>query len=151
MLAFLQYIYTLTLDTAIQNAPPVLSSLLVMSQQYQLDHLRRLVVYRMHEKLSPESAEGIAEVASICGCESLMIRAWRMLGSGNATEADAGLAAVRMSRGGGSGGGSGSGIGRNGSYDSGFGSETRGSGRGRGSNPGLGIKGYAGELQGDGM
>ncbi|KDQ08090.1 hypothetical protein BOTBODRAFT_119059 [Botryobasidium botryosum FD-172 SS1] len=73
-LAFLQYLYSLSLLTPLQHAPPVLSALLLLSTTYDLSHLQSLVKHAMHRALSPATSVGVYEVATLCGCQSLQIR-----------------------------------------------------------------------------
>ncbi|KAG8969389.1 hypothetical protein FRC03_003080 [Tulasnella sp. 419] len=78
-LAFLQYIYSTALITPLQHAPPVLSSLLLLSTTYELPHLESLVKHAMHKALSPSSSVGVYEVATLCDCQSLQIRALKVV------------------------------------------------------------------------
>lgn len=78
VVALVQYFYALDLVTPVQLAPPVLSSLLVLSKQYDIPDLERRVVDQMHRRLSPETADGIISVAGISGAKMLMIRALRV-------------------------------------------------------------------------
>lgn len=74
-LALLQYLYTLALLTPLQHAPAVLSQLLLLGSTYNLPHLQRLVRHAMHRALVPSTSVGVYEVATLCGCQSLQIRA----------------------------------------------------------------------------
>ncbi|KAJ3747105.1 hypothetical protein DFH05DRAFT_1414266 [Lentinula detonsa] len=74
-LALLQYFYTLSLTTPLQLAPAVLSQLLVLATNYQISHLETLVKHAMHRALSNSTSVGVYEVATLCGCRSLQIRA----------------------------------------------------------------------------
>ncbi|KAJ3877989.1 hypothetical protein F5051DRAFT_406893 [Lentinula edodes] len=74
-LALLQYFYTLSLTTPLQLAPAVLSQLLVLATNYQISHLEALVKHAMHRALSNSTSVGVYEVATLCGCRSLQIRA----------------------------------------------------------------------------
>ncbi|THV03851.1 galactose oxidase [Dendrothele bispora CBS 962.96] len=74
-MALLQYFYTMSLLTPLQHAPAVLSQLLVLSVTYQLTHLESLVKHAMHRALSNSTSVGVYEVATLCGCRSLQIRA----------------------------------------------------------------------------
>lgn len=78
-LAFLQFLYTRQIITPLQNQPPVLCGLLAIAKQYDLPDLEEAVVHVMHEKLADETALGIYEIATLCGCTSLQIRALRMV------------------------------------------------------------------------
>ncbi|KAI6147103.1 hypothetical protein BKA82DRAFT_1004565 [Pisolithus tinctorius] len=74
-LALLQYFYSLALITPLQHAPAVLSQLLILSSTYQISHLQSLVKHAMHRALSNSTAVGVYEVATLCSCRSLQIRA----------------------------------------------------------------------------
>lgn len=73
-LALLQYFYSLALITPLQQAPAVLSQLLVLSSTYQIPHLQSLVKHAMHRMLSNSTSVGVYEVATLCSCRSLQIR-----------------------------------------------------------------------------
>ncbi|KAF5382645.1 hypothetical protein D9615_002796 [Tricholomella constricta] len=75
VLALLQYFYTTALVTPLQHAPAVLSQLLVLATNYGLDHLESLVKHAMHRALSNSTSVGVYEVATLCSCRSLQIRA----------------------------------------------------------------------------
>lgn len=77
VVALVQYLYVLDLVTPVQLAPPVLSSLLLLSKAYNLPDLERRVVHLMHQKLSAQTADSIISVAGISGAKSLMVRAMR--------------------------------------------------------------------------
>ncbi|KAG1751225.1 hypothetical protein EDB19DRAFT_1926166 [Suillus lakei] len=74
-LALLQYFYSLALITPLQHAPAVLSQLLILSSTYQIHHLESLVKHAMHRALSNSTSVGVYEVATLCSCRSLQIRA----------------------------------------------------------------------------
>ncbi|KAJ6508565.1 hypothetical protein C8R45DRAFT_859667, partial [Mycena sanguinolenta] len=74
-LALLQYFYSLALLTPLQTAPAVLSQLLVLATNYQIEHLQTLVRHAMHRALSNSTSVGVYEVATLCSCRSLQIRA----------------------------------------------------------------------------
>ncbi|KXN93395.1 Protein ral2, partial [Leucoagaricus sp. SymC.cos] len=74
-MALLQYFYSLALITPLQHAPAVLSQLLILGATYQLDHLVSLVKHAMHRALSNSTSVGVYEVATLCSCRSLQIRA----------------------------------------------------------------------------
>jgi hypothetical protein len=74
-LALMQYFYTLSLTTPLQLAPAVLSQLLVLAANYRITHLEALVKHAMHRALSNSTSVGVYEVATLCGCRSLQIRA----------------------------------------------------------------------------
>ncbi|KAJ7603822.1 hypothetical protein FB45DRAFT_770234 [Roridomyces roridus] len=78
-MALVQYFYTLALVTPLQTAPAVLSQLLILSTNYQLPHLQGLVRHAMHRALSYRTCTGVYEVATLCECRSLQIRAMRIL------------------------------------------------------------------------
>ncbi len=73
-LAFLQYLYSMSLITPLQHAPAVLSQLLLLSSTYELPHLQSLVKHAMHRALSFATSVGIYGVATLCNCRSLQIR-----------------------------------------------------------------------------
>lgn len=133
--AFLQYLYSLSLTTQLQHAPPVLSALLLIACTYTLDeadapeeetqptrpspnhtngngnghahspasspsstssrlspplhprlpqfdalpHLTLLVKHAMHRALSTNNSVGVYEVATLCDCQSLQIRALKVV------------------------------------------------------------------------
>ena len=77
--ALLEYLYTHDLVTPLQHRPPILSALLILAKQYELEDLKRKVVYAMHERLSKANCLGIYEIASLCACTSLQVRALRMV------------------------------------------------------------------------
>ncbi|KAJ7215564.1 hypothetical protein GGX14DRAFT_608575, partial [Mycena pura] len=74
-LALLQYFYSMALSTPLQTAPAVLSQLLVLSTNYRITHLQSLVKHAMHRALSNSTSVGVYEVARLCSCRSLQIRA----------------------------------------------------------------------------
>ncbi|KAF8555731.1 galactose oxidase [Imleria badia] len=74
-LALLQYFYSLALITPLQHAPAVLSQLLILSNTYHITHLEALVKHAMHRALSNSTSVGVYEVATLCSCRSLQIRA----------------------------------------------------------------------------
>lgn len=78
-IALLQYFYTLSLSTLLQNRAPVLSSLLFFSKQNKIDHLARLVVHALHQRLEPSVAFGIYEIATLSGEQNLQVRALNMI------------------------------------------------------------------------
>lgn len=81
VLAFLQYLYTLSLCTPHQFSLPVLTSLLIFSKTYDEQNLRALVVHALHEVLNGASwtAASVYEAATVGGCTALQIRALRVL------------------------------------------------------------------------
>ncbi|KZT43766.1 galactose oxidase [Sistotremastrum suecicum HHB10207 ss-3] len=78
-LAFLQYLYSLNLITPLQHAPAVLSGLLVLSTTYNLSQLQALVKHAMHRGLNSSTSVGVYEVATLCDCQSLQIRALKVV------------------------------------------------------------------------
>ena len=77
--ALVQFFYTLSLSTPLQNRGPVLSALLFLAKQYRIDRLARLVVHALHEKLEPNLAVGIYEIATLSGEQDLQVRALNMI------------------------------------------------------------------------
>ncbi len=77
--ALLQYFYTLSLSTPLQNRAPVLSALLFLAKQYKIDRLAQLVVHALHERLQPASAVGVYEIATLSGEQNLQVRALNMI------------------------------------------------------------------------
>lgn len=133
--AFLQYLYSLSLTTQLQHAPPVLSALLLIACTYTIEednsleseaqqtrtipnhtngngnghghslasspfstssrlsppspprlpqfdalpHLTLLVKHAMHRALSTTNSVGVYEVATLCDCQSLQIRALKVV------------------------------------------------------------------------
>lgn len=78
-LAFLQWIYSQALLTRLQHAPAVLSALLLLATTYQLEALERQVKHAMHRALNPATSVGVYEVATLCDCQSLQIRALKVV------------------------------------------------------------------------
>ncbi|GAA5912579.1 uncharacterized protein JCM6883_005311 [Sporobolomyces salmoneus] len=85
VLAFLQYLYTLSLCTPLQLQLPILSSLLLLAKNYREDHLKGLVVHALHEQLEKDqgTAPGVYEAATLAGCTALQVRALKSLMSMN--------------------------------------------------------------------
>lgn len=77
--ALLEYFYTCDLVTPLQHRPPILSALLILAAQFHLSDLKSKVVYAMHSKLNEQNCLGIYEIASLCGCEKLQVRALRLV------------------------------------------------------------------------
>lgn len=77
--AFLEYIYTLDLVTVLQHRVPVLTGLLMLAKQYGVPHLERLAVHALHGRLDESTALGIYEVATLCECRHLQVRALKMV------------------------------------------------------------------------
>lgn len=78
-LALIQYLYTSELITKLQNQPPVLCGLLALAKQFDFLELEKVVVHAMHQRLTEDTALGIYEIATLCGCSSLQIRALKMV------------------------------------------------------------------------
>ncbi|KAI0345768.1 galactose oxidase [Trametopsis cervina] len=78
-LAFLQYLYSMSLITPLQHAPAVLSQLLLLSSTYEMGHLQSLVKHAMHRALTFATSVGIYGVSTLCNCRSLQIRALRVV------------------------------------------------------------------------
>ena len=78
-IALVQYFYTLSLATPLQNRAPVLSALLFLAKQYKIDRLAKLVVHALHERLEPSIAVGIYEIATLAGEQDLQVRALNMV------------------------------------------------------------------------
>ncbi|KDQ62538.1 hypothetical protein JAAARDRAFT_122270 [Jaapia argillacea MUCL 33604] len=133
-LALLQYFYTLALITPLQHAPAVLSQLLILSITYKLTHLEGLVKHAMHRALSNSTSVGVYEVATLCSCRSLQIRALKTVMSYSQKRP---IGRTRDQRGNGGGGGLGGGPhgGDGGGYSSsggGGGTDTSSAARPRG-------------------
>lgn len=77
--ALVQYFYTLSLSTPLQNRAPVLSALLFLAKQYRIDRLAKLVVHALHERLDASIAVGIYEIATLAGEQELQVRALNMI------------------------------------------------------------------------
>lgn len=77
--AFLEYMYTLDLVTVLQRRLPVLCGLLMLAKQYGVPHLEALVVHALHGRLDEASALGIYEVATLCECRPLQVRALKVV------------------------------------------------------------------------
>ncbi|KAF7303655.1 hypothetical protein MIND_00594900 [Mycena indigotica] len=74
--ALVQYLYSLSLSTSLQRAPAVLSHLLLIATEFRMSYLQALVKHAMHLALSEATAAGVYEVAALCGCRGLQIRAF---------------------------------------------------------------------------
>ncbi|KAF7985590.1 hypothetical protein HWV62_3883 [Athelia sp. TMB] len=125
-LALLQYFYSLALITPLQQAPAVLSQLLVLSSTYQLTHLQSLVKHAMHRMLSNSTSVGVYEVATLCSCRSLQIRALKTVMS-YSQKRPSGRSRQDSRTGGGGGGGSGRRPGTGGSVNGPAGDDEPGS------------------------
>lgn len=100
-LAILQYFHTSNLITQLQHTQPVLVSLLLFSRNYDLMHLRALVVHALHVRLGNGSASPavVYEAAALSGCIALQTRALKMMMNANArTKAKQTTAADAMRR-----------------------------------------------------
>lgn len=73
-LAFLQYIYSMSLITPLQHTPGVLGQLLILATVYRIPHLKSLVKHAMHRSLTNPNSVGVYEVTTLCSCRSLQIR-----------------------------------------------------------------------------
>lgn len=78
-IGLVQYFYTLSLSTQLQHRAPVLSALLFLAKQYRIDRLAKLVVHALHERLDPNVAVGVYEIATLSGEQNLQIRALGMI------------------------------------------------------------------------
>ncbi|KAJ7644003.1 hypothetical protein FB45DRAFT_736186 [Roridomyces roridus] len=133
-LALIQYFYSLALLTPLQTAPAVLSQLLVLSTNYKIPHLQSLVQHAMHRALSNSTSVGVYEVATLCSCRSLQIRALKTVMSYTQKKPSKSRS-ERDGGGGGGGGGGGAGGGGGGgpnNRDGGGGGEPKYSTRPRG-------------------
>lgn len=77
--ALVQYFYTLSLTTPLQNRSHVLTALLFLAKQYKIDRLRKLVLHALHSRLEPSVATGVYEVATLAGEHALQARALMMV------------------------------------------------------------------------
>lgn len=77
--ALVQYFYTLSLTTPLQNRSHVLTALLFLAKQYKLERLRNLVTHAFHARLEPSNATGVYEIATLAGEHSLQARALMMV------------------------------------------------------------------------
>ncbi|KAH7928465.1 galactose oxidase [Leucogyrophana mollusca] len=100
-LALMQYFYSLALITPLQHAPAVLSQLLILSSTYQITHLESLVKHAMHRALSNSTSVGVYEVATLCNCRSLQIRALKTVMSYSQKKTGRSRADSKNGRGGG--------------------------------------------------
>ncbi|ODO10405.1 hypothetical protein I350_01000 [Cryptococcus amylolentus CBS 6273] len=82
--ALVQYFYTLSLSTPLQNRAPILSALLFIGKQYGLERLVRLVVHALHGRLEGGggAAVGIYEIATLAGERDLQVRALNIVHGG---------------------------------------------------------------------
>ncbi|ODN86083.1 regulatory protein ral2 [Cryptococcus wingfieldii CBS 7118] len=85
--ALVQYFYTLSLSTPLQNRAPILSALLFMGKQYGLERLVRLVVHALHGRLEGGggTAVGIYEIATLAGERDLQVRALNIVHGGSSS------------------------------------------------------------------
>lgn len=74
-IALVQYFYTLSLSTPLQNRAPVLSALLFLAKQYDIERLAKLVVHALHQRIDSSTAVGIYEIATLAGEQNLQVRA----------------------------------------------------------------------------
>ncbi|KAG0175037.1 hypothetical protein DFQ28_002329 [Apophysomyces sp. BC1034] len=78
-LAFLQYIYTDHLLTAEQHEPETLARLLVLADMYNMDRLKELATYAMHQILTISTARLVYETATLTMQFTLQVRALRVM------------------------------------------------------------------------
>jgi hypothetical protein len=80
-MAILQYFYTLNLITPLQLSIPILVSLMLFGKEYDLTHLRALVVHAFHGMLGSGqvSAAIVYEAATLGHCIALQTRALKMM------------------------------------------------------------------------
>jgi hypothetical protein len=78
-LAFLQYLYTDHLITAQQHQPLILSKLLVLADMYNLERLRQLATFALHQLLTISTASMVYETATLTFQTALQIRALRIM------------------------------------------------------------------------
>lgn len=79
--ALVQYFYTLELSTQLQRRGPVLTSLLCIANQYKIERLRKLVVHALHNRLEPDNALNLFQVAILASETALASRALGVLRS----------------------------------------------------------------------
>ncbi|WVQ70526.1 hypothetical protein IAR50_000045 [Cryptococcus sp. DSM 104548] len=79
--ALVQYFYTLSLSTPLQNRAPILTGLLFLGKQYGLERLVRLVLHSLHGRLDAGNAVGIYEIATLAGERDLQVRALNVIHS----------------------------------------------------------------------
>ncbi|CAO3640931.1 unnamed protein product [Mucor hiemalis] len=78
-LAFLQFIYTDHLITAQQYQPQILSRLLILADMYNLERLRSLTTFALHQLLTISTASMVYETATLTFQSALQIRALRIM------------------------------------------------------------------------
>jgi hypothetical protein len=78
-LAFLQYLYTDHLITAQQYQPHILSKLLVLADMYNLERLRQLATFALHQLLTISTASMVYETATLTSQTALQVRALRIM------------------------------------------------------------------------
>lgn len=78
-LAFLQYIYTDHLITAQQHQPHILSRLLVLADMYNMERLKQLATYALHQLLTISTASMVYETATLTFQISLQVRSLRIM------------------------------------------------------------------------
>jgi hypothetical protein len=79
VLALLEYLYSESLLTTLQHRPPILSALMMISKQYHIPALVRLVAHAMHERLNEVTALGVYEIATLCEEKCLQVRALKIV------------------------------------------------------------------------
>ncbi|RSH76876.1 uncharacterized protein EHS24_005278 [Apiotrichum porosum] len=77
--ALVQYFYTYNLSTLVQTRAPVLSALLFLAKQYNMERLNQLVVHALHSRLEASTAVGVYEVATLAGERNLAARALQLI------------------------------------------------------------------------
>jgi hypothetical protein len=78
-LAFLQFIYTDHLITAQQHQPQILSRLLVLADIHNLERLKQLTTYALHQLLTISTASMVYETATLTFQSALQVRALRIM------------------------------------------------------------------------
>lgn len=78
-LAFLQYLYTDHLITAQQHQPHILSRLLILADIYNLNRLRQLATFSLHQLLTISTASMVYETATLTFQTALQVRALRIM------------------------------------------------------------------------
>lgn len=78
-IAFLQFIYTDHLITAQQHQPQILSRLLVLADMYNLERLKQLTTYALHQLLTISTASMVYETATLTFQGALQVRALRIM------------------------------------------------------------------------
>lgn len=79
ILAFVQYLYTMSLITPLQQDLPILAALLTIGQTYKLPQLIEDVKHAMHSALNVASAPPIYEMATFYGLFGLQLRSLKLV------------------------------------------------------------------------